>query len=128
MEERMTVCNMSIEGGARCGYVNPDETTFAYLKGRPYAPRGAAWDDAVARWRGFASDRDAHYDDVVEIRAEDIPPTVTWGINPGQAISIDERMPTVDGSAPARPSLDRGGARVHEARRPALRSRGRRST
>jgi 3-isopropylmalate/(R)-2-methylmalate dehydratase large subunit len=100
MEERMTICNMSIEGGARCGYVNPDETTFTYLNGRPYVPRGAAWDEAIRRWRGFASDRGARYDDVVEIRAEDIPPTVTWGINPGQAISIDERVPTVDGSAP----------------------------
>ena len=100
MEERMTVCNMSIEGGARCGYVNPDETTFTYLKGRPYAPKDAAWDEAVARWRTSASDPDASYDDVVDIRAEDVPPTVTWGINPGQAISITERVPTVDGSAP----------------------------
>ncbi len=95
MEERMTVCNMSIEGGARCGYVNPDETTFAYLKGRPYCPQGAAWDVAVAKWRTFASDADAHYDDVVNLRAEDIRPTVTWGITPGQAIFIDESMPVV---------------------------------
>jgi len=100
MEERMTICNMSIEGGARCGYVNPDETTFTYLKGRPYAPRGGAWDEAVARWRAFASDADASYDDVVALRAGDVPPTVTWGINPGQAISIEERVPTVDASAP----------------------------
>jgi len=98
MEERMTICNMSIEGGARCGYVNPDDTTFAYLKGRPYVARGAAWDAAVERWRGFASDSDAHYDDVVTVRAEAVPPTVTWGINPGQAIAIDERVPTVEGS------------------------------
>jgi len=76
MEERMTICNMSIEGGARCGYVNPDDTTFAYLKGRPYVARGAAWDAAVERWRGFASDSDAHYDDVVTVRAEAVPPTV----------------------------------------------------
>lgn len=94
MEERMTVCNMSIEGGARAGYVNPDETTFAYLKGRPYCPKGAEWDAAVARWRAVASDPDAVYDDVVNIRAEDIAPTVTWGINPGQAIFIDETVPT----------------------------------
>jgi 3-isopropylmalate/(R)-2-methylmalate dehydratase large subunit len=93
MEERMTVCNMSIEGGARCGYVNPDETTFAYLKGRPYAPKGDAWDEAVARWRAVASDPGCHYDDVVEIDAADIAPTVTWGINPGQAIAVDERIP-----------------------------------
>jgi len=93
MEERMTVCNMSIEGGARAGYVNPDETTFAYLKGRPYAPKGAAWDAAVARWKSFASDPGCHYDDVVNLHAEDIAPTVTWGINPGQGISITENIP-----------------------------------
>lgn len=93
-EERMTVCNMSIEGGARVGYVNPDDTTFEYLKGRPYAPKGAEWDAAVARWRATASDPDAHYDDVVNYRAEDIGPTVTWGINPGQALFIDELIPT----------------------------------
>jgi 3-isopropylmalate/(R)-2-methylmalate dehydratase large subunit len=93
MEERMTVCNMSIEGGARVGYVNPDETTFAYLKGRPYAPSGAAWDEAVARWRATASDPGCHYDDVVTIQGADIPPTVTWGINPGQGIAITESIP-----------------------------------
>ena len=93
MEERMTVCNMSIEGGARVGYVNPDETTFAYLKGRPYSPAGAAWDEAVARWRGFASEAGCHYDDVVTIQGAEIPPTVTWGINPGQGISITEAIP-----------------------------------
>lgn len=93
MEERMTVCNMSIEGGARVGYVNPDETTFAYLKGRPYVPKGAAWDEAVAGWRAVASDSGCTYDDVVTIRGEDIPPTVTWGINPGQGISITENVP-----------------------------------
>jgi len=95
MEERMTVCNMSIEGGARCGYVNPDQTTFDYLEGRPYAPKGAAFTEAVERWRAFASDAGCHYDDVVRIRAEDVPPTVTWGINPGQAIAIDENVPSV---------------------------------
>jgi 3-isopropylmalate/(R)-2-methylmalate dehydratase large subunit len=96
MEERMTICNMSIEGGARCGYVNPDETTFAYLQGRPYAPQGDAWDEAVARWRAVASDSDCHYDDVVVIDGADIAPTVTWGINPGQAIAIDDRVPHPD--------------------------------
>jgi 3-isopropylmalate/(R)-2-methylmalate dehydratase large subunit len=106
MEERMTICNMSIEGGARCGYVNPDETTFAYLEGRPYAPKGTAWDAAVSRWKSFAADRDADYDDVVDIRAKDVPPTVTWGINPGQAISISERVPTIEGSpAEERPAI-----------------------
>ncbi|HXA15104.1 MAG TPA: 3-isopropylmalate dehydratase large subunit [Opitutaceae bacterium] len=93
MEERMTVCNMSIEGGARAGYVNPDETTFAYLKGRPYSPKGAAWDEAVVRWKAVASDPGCAYDDVVTINASDIAPTVTWGINPGQGISITENIP-----------------------------------
>jgi 3-isopropylmalate/(R)-2-methylmalate dehydratase large subunit len=96
MEERMTVCNMSIEGGARCGYVNPDEKTFEYLKGRNYSPTGADWEAAVAKWRGFASDADAVYDDVVSIRAEDIPPTVTWGVSPDQAISVEETVPSPD--------------------------------
>ena len=93
MEERMTVCNMSIEGGARAGYVNPDETTFAYLQGRPYSPKAAQWDAAVANWKSFASDPGCHYDDVVKIAAADIAPTVTWGINPGQAIAINESIP-----------------------------------
>ncbi|MBP7949082.1 MAG: 3-isopropylmalate dehydratase large subunit [Verrucomicrobiales bacterium] len=93
MEERMTVCNMSIEGGARCGYVNPDDKTFAYLKGRPYCPQGAEWDAAVERWRAFASDANAQYDDVVNIRAEEIAPTVTWGVSPDQGFSIDGTVP-----------------------------------
>ena len=96
MEERMTVCNMSIEGGARCGYVNPDETTFEYLRGRPYAPKGEDWEAAVARWKGVASDADCVYDDVVNIDAADIEPSVTWGINPGQGIFINEPIPSVD--------------------------------
>ncbi|RBP39620.1 3-isopropylmalate/(R)-2-methylmalate dehydratase large subunit [Roseimicrobium gellanilyticum] len=99
MEERMTVCNMSIEGGARCGYVNPDQKTFDYLKGRPYAPKGAEWDAAVQHWTAIASDRDAQYDDVVNIKAEDVPPTVTWGVSPDQAISVTEAVPTVDSAA-----------------------------
>jgi 3-isopropylmalate/(R)-2-methylmalate dehydratase large subunit len=93
MEERMTVCNMSIEGGARCGYVNPDRTTYEYLRGREYAPEGAAWDRAVADWESLRSDADATYDDLVAIRAEDIEPTVTWGINPGQSIGVGGRIP-----------------------------------
>lgn len=96
MEERMTVCNMSIEGGARCGYVNPDKTTFEYLKGRPYAPKEKEWDEAIARWQSFASDEDCKYDDVVNIRAEDIEPSVTWGINPGQGIFVGENVPSID--------------------------------
>ena len=93
MEERMTVCNMAIEGGARCGYVNPDEITFEFLKGRPYSPTGAEWDEAVARWKSFASDADAEFDDIVKINAEDIEPTVTWGISPDHGISISEDIP-----------------------------------
>ncbi len=92
-EERMTVCNMSIEGGARVGYVNPDETTFEYLSGRPYSPKGEDWNAAVARWKSVASDADALYDDIVNFKAEEILPTVTWGINPGQALFIDEAIP-----------------------------------
>jgi 3-isopropylmalate/(R)-2-methylmalate dehydratase large subunit len=93
MEERMTVCNMSIEGGARVGYVNPDQTTINYLEGRPYAPTGADWDAAVERWLSFASDPGCSYDDVVVIDAADIAPSVTWGINPGQGISIEQNIP-----------------------------------
>ncbi len=93
MEERMTVCNMAIEGGARCGYVNPDQTTFDFLKGRPYAPTGEAWEAAVAEWKSFASDPDAVFDDVVTINAEDIQPSVTWGISPDHGITIGEDIP-----------------------------------
>ncbi len=98
MEERMTVCNMSIEGGARCGYVNPDQATYDYLEGRPYSPKGDEWAQAVEGWKSFASDQGCHYDDIVNIKAEDIAPTVTWGINPGQAIFINENVPTIEGS------------------------------
>jgi 3-isopropylmalate/(R)-2-methylmalate dehydratase large subunit len=93
MEERMTVCNMAIEGGARCGYINPDETTFAYLKGREYAPSGANWDKAVAWWKSIASDADAVFDDVKTFRAEDIAPTVTWGISPDHGVGVSESIP-----------------------------------
>ncbi|MCY3023115.1 MAG: 3-isopropylmalate dehydratase large subunit [Planctomycetota bacterium] len=95
MEQRMTLCNMAIEGGARVGYVNPDERTFEYLKGRAYAPQGAAWTNAVKRWKAVASDPDAAYDDVVNIEARDIRPTVTWGISPGQAVFVDENVPAM---------------------------------
>ena len=78
MDERMTVCNMAIEGGARCGYINPDQTTYAYLEGRAYAPAGNQWDRAVAFWNSVRSDPDAVYDDRVKFRAEDIEPMVTW--------------------------------------------------
>jgi 3-isopropylmalate/(R)-2-methylmalate dehydratase large subunit len=95
MEERMTLCNMAIEGGARCGYVNPDAVTFAYLRGRPQAPSGAAWERAVAWWRSLASGPDAVFDDEVRFDATAIAPTVTWGITPGQAIGVDEAVPTL---------------------------------
>ena len=93
MEERMTVCNMSIEGGALVGYVNPDATTFEFLKGRSYVPKGEAFDRAVGYWKSVASDADAKYDDVVNMEGKDIEPTVTWGINPGQAVGVSERLP-----------------------------------
>ncbi|MEO1340808.1 MAG: 3-isopropylmalate dehydratase large subunit, partial [Cyanobacteria bacterium J06635_13] len=96
MEERMTVCNMSIEGGARCGYINPDETTFNYLKGRDFAPQGEAWDKAVAWWSSIRSDEDAVYDDVVKFEAAEIEPTVTWGITPGQGLGISENIPVAN--------------------------------
>ncbi|HSP96078.1 MAG TPA: 3-isopropylmalate dehydratase large subunit, partial [Candidatus Dormibacteraeota bacterium] len=94
MEERMTVCNMSIEGGARCGYVNPDQTTFDYLRGRPLAPAGAAFDRAVAWWKGMASEAGASYDAVTGLDASSLTPVVTWGINPGQAIGVGEPIPS----------------------------------
>ena len=93
IDERMTICNMSIEGGARVGYVNPDDTTFAFLRGRRFAPSGDAFDRAVKWWRQLASDAGAAYDDRVEIDAAAIEPTVTWGINPGQSVSIGEPIP-----------------------------------
>ncbi len=94
MDERMTICNMSIEGGARVGYVNPDETTFAYMKGRQFAPPGEAFERARIWWRSMASDAGAAYDDDVEIKAEALAPVVTWGVNPGQSIGIDEHVPS----------------------------------
>jgi 3-isopropylmalate/(R)-2-methylmalate dehydratase large subunit len=93
MEERMTVCNMSIEAGARAGLIAPDETTFAWLKGRPRAPQGAAWDAAVQRWRGLRSDEGAKYDREVRIDASQIRPTVTYGTHPGMAIAMDKPVP-----------------------------------
>jgi 3-isopropylmalate/(R)-2-methylmalate dehydratase large subunit len=94
MDERMTICNMSIEGGARVGYVNPDATTFEYLRGRRCAPPGDAFDNAIEWWRSMRSDPGASYDDEVTIDAGAIRPTVTWGINPGQSVYVDERLPS----------------------------------
>jgi 3-isopropylmalate/(R)-2-methylmalate dehydratase large subunit len=93
IDERMTICNMSIEGGARAGYVNPDETTFTYLRGRRFAPQGDAFDRAMTWWKELASDSGAAYDDRVRFDAATIEPTVTWGINPGQSVSIGETIP-----------------------------------
>ena len=92
IEERMTVCNMSIEGGARCGYVNPDAKTVAYLSGRPYVDMDN-FEATAARWLSFASDADAQYDDIVRIDAAEIEPTVTWGISPDHGIAISENIP-----------------------------------
>ena len=104
MDERMTICNMSIEGGARVGYVNPDETTFAYLEGRPFAPSGEAFARAKTWWRSLTSDPDARYDDDIEVRADELTPVVTWGVNPGQSVGIAGRVPS-----PAAAAGDAGG-------------------
>jgi 3-isopropylmalate/(R)-2-methylmalate dehydratase large subunit len=97
MEERMTVCNMSIECGARAGLVAPDEVTFSYLKGKPYAPADHRWAEAVSYWRSLASDEGAGYDTEVALDVGSLTPMVTWGINPEQVISIDGEVPIVDG-------------------------------
>jgi 3-isopropylmalate/(R)-2-methylmalate dehydratase large subunit len=94
MEERMTLCNLAIEAGARCGYVNPDQTTYDYLKGRDHAP--AAFDAAVTAWDQVRSDPDATYDDVVELKAEDIQPMVTWGVSPDQSAPVGGAVSTTD--------------------------------
>jgi len=99
MDERMTVCNMSIEAGARAGMIAPDDTTFAYIEGRPLAPRGAAWQAALAEWKALPSDPDAVFDRQVQLAASDIAPTVTWGTSPQDALPITGRVPdpsTVD--------------------------------
>ncbi|HEX4722379.1 MAG TPA: 3-isopropylmalate dehydratase large subunit [Pseudonocardiaceae bacterium] len=93
MEARMTVCNMTIEAGARAGMIAPDETTFDYLKGRPYAPAGAAWDDAVTAWHSLRTDDDAVFDHEVELDADTLTPYVTWGTNPGQGLPLSATVP-----------------------------------
>lgn len=93
MEARMSMANMSIEGGARAGMFAPDDITFEYLKGRPLAPEGAEWDQAVEFWRSLKTDEGAHFDTVVEIKAADIPPTVTWGTSPEDTVSITGTVP-----------------------------------
>lgn len=96
MEERMTICNMSIEGGARAGLVSPDETTFSYIKGRKYAPKGDDFAAAVESWKQLASDNDAVYDKVIIIDANDIAPMVSWGTNPAMTAKVNERIPTFE--------------------------------
>ncbi|MEX2102804.1 MAG: 3-isopropylmalate dehydratase large subunit [Gaiellaceae bacterium] len=93
MEGRMTICNMSIEAGARAGMIAPDETTFAYLEGRPAAPKGAAWERALDEWRALPSDTDAVFDREVEIDVSKLPPQVTWGTNPGMVVPVDGSVP-----------------------------------
>lgn len=93
MEGRMTICNMAIEAGARAGMVAVDEITLDYVKGRPFAPQGAAWEQAVQAWRELHSDADAHFDRVVELRAEDIEPQVTWGTSPEMVVAVSSRVP-----------------------------------
>jgi 3-isopropylmalate/(R)-2-methylmalate dehydratase large subunit len=93
MEGRMTICNMSIEAGARAGMIAPDDVTFAYLEGRPAAPRGAEWEEAVERWRGLVSDADASFDRTVEVDVEALSPQVTWGTNPGMVAPVDGVVP-----------------------------------
>ncbi|MBW7883036.1 MAG: 3-isopropylmalate dehydratase large subunit [Caldilineaceae bacterium] len=96
MANRMTICNMSIEGGARAGLIAPDETTFAYIKGRPYAPAGEKWEQAVAYWKTLVSDADAHFDRELFLDASQLAPMVTYGTNPGQGIPVTGCIPTVD--------------------------------
>ena len=107
VEGRMTLCNMSIEAGARAGMVAPDETTFAYVKGKRFAPQGADWDAAVARWRSLASDPEAKYDTVVEINAADLAPFVTWGTNPGMVVPITASVPELPANGSERTSAQR---------------------
>jgi 3-isopropylmalate/(R)-2-methylmalate dehydratase large subunit len=106
MDERMTLCNMSIEGGARAGYVNPDATTVEYVRGRRFAPAGDAFDKAAAGWLSLASDPGSAWDDVVRIEAASIPPTVTWGINPGQSVGVDAALPELGSDGRDRQGLE----------------------
>ena len=108
MEGRMTVCNMSIEAGARAGMVAPDDTTFAYVEGRQYAPTGAAWERALEEWRSLVTDGDASFDKEVLFDAATLRPAVTWGTNPGMTVTIDDAVPSPDSFADP---IERDGAR-----------------
>jgi 3-isopropylmalate/(R)-2-methylmalate dehydratase large subunit len=96
MEQRMTICNMSIEGGARAGMIAPDDTTFEYLHGREFAPKGEEWDKAVSKWRALPTDEGATYDKSVTLDASALEPMITYGTNPGMGMRITDRVPTVD--------------------------------
>src|SRR5690242_17569433 len=96
MEQRMTICNMSIEGGARAGMIAPDDTTFEYLHGREFSPRGEEWDKAVSKWRALPSDEGASYDKSITLEASELEPMITYGTNPGMGMRITERIPTAD--------------------------------
>jgi 3-isopropylmalate/(R)-2-methylmalate dehydratase large subunit len=106
MEERMTICNMSIECGARAGLIAPDATTYEYLKGKPFAPKGKAWDEAIQYWESLKSDQNCFYDTEVEIDIGKLKPMVTWGTNPEQAIAIDQKIPHSDQSSAIKQALD----------------------
>src|SRR5256884_1680100 len=93
MEGRMTICNMSIEWGAKAGMVAPDDTTFSYVEGKPHAPKGAAWEKALEYWRSLASDQDAKFDGVIELDASKLEPHVTWGTTPAQVVPVTGRVP-----------------------------------
>ena len=93
MENRMTICNMSIEGGARAGMIAPDEVTFNYLKEKNYAPKGSDWDDAIDEWKNLHSDKDAVFDKVVTINADELEPSISWGTNPSQVIFVNDTIP-----------------------------------
>src|SRR5262249_46128751 len=107
MESRMTLCNMSIESGARAGMIAADETTFNYMKGRRFVPQGSAWDTAVSRWRALVSDAGAKFDKVVEISASELAPFVTWGTNPGMVVPITSRVPELPTNGADRASAAR---------------------
>ncbi len=106
MEARMTICNMSIEAGARAGMISPDDTTIDYLQGRPRSPSGADWDDAVKRWGALPSDADASFDKAVDINGDKLQPMVTFGTNPGMVIAVNEEVPEADGDTGFRKALD----------------------
>jgi 3-isopropylmalate/(R)-2-methylmalate dehydratase large subunit len=106
MEARMTICNMSIEAGARAGMIAPDDVTFAYLQGRPRAPKGRAWDEALTRWRSLQSHPEARFDKTVSVHGDALQPMITFGTNPGMAVAINDPVPDGNGDAGFRKALD----------------------